>query len=153
MPDTPPNGSRSIKRERRSKGDLRVLENKIAEVLAEEPEQTVRQVYYRLTTLGALEKTKLAYRVVVRLLTQLRKRNEVKHTSISDTTRWVRCPLCYADLGQAVDALRSQYSLDLGRHNRTTWRCGSKRTRWQASCTGRPRDGRSRCSRREATRA
>ena len=57
---------------------------------------TVRQVFYRLVTLGAIGKSEPEYKTtVVRLLTEMRLAGEIPFGWIADNTRWMRKPRTY----------------------------------------------------------
>lgn len=76
---------------------------------------TVRQVFYRLVTLGAIPKLESEYRnVVSRLLTRMRREGQIPYGWIADHTRWIRQP----DLFDSVeDALRQTAAL----YRRNLW--------------------------------
>jgi hypothetical protein len=112
MSESRTNGSRSVKRARRTKAAVDAVAAAITQVLAEESEMTVRQIFYQLVSRGVIEKTELQYRVVVRLASELRRDGTVGYDSISDSTRYVRRRKCYHDLGQAVNELLRTFVLD-----------------------------------------
>lgn len=94
------NGSRPItSRQRRSKAEMEVLRGAISELLYEDNPMTVRQVYYRLVTTGAIEKTEQEYKgTVVRLLTEMRRAGDLPFEWIADNTRWMRKPRTHSSL-------------------------------------------------------
>jgi len=106
------NGSRSIN-QRRTHADMAEIRAAILEVLAEDRPMTVRQVYYRLTVSGAIEKTEKEYKTVVRVLTDMRRSGEVPFPWIADNTRSMRkpysCPNLESALRDTVDAYRRSY--------------------------------------------
>jgi hypothetical protein len=60
---------------------------------------TVRQVFYQLVSIGAIEKTEAEYKqTVVRLLTLMRRSRELPFGWIADNTRWMRKPRTYSSL-------------------------------------------------------
>jgi hypothetical protein len=64
---------------------------------------TVRQVFYRLTTLGVIDKTENEYKqTVVRLLGKMRRRGLIPYGWIADSTRWMRKPQTYSSLQQML---------------------------------------------------
>ncbi len=96
-------GARSIKRRRRSKVEIETIKTEIHEVLANENPMTVRQVFYRLVSLGVIDKTEAEYKTTVcRLLTDMRRNGELPYQWIADNTRWMRKPKTYSDLEEAV---------------------------------------------------
>jgi hypothetical protein len=108
-------GSRAITRRRRSKGEMEVLRHLLRKVVELEKPMTVRQVFYRLVSLGAIAKSEGEYRrTVVRLLTEMRRDGTIPYESIADNSRWMRKPRSYDSL---EDALRSTAEL----YRRRVW--------------------------------
>ncbi len=104
------NGARSIKRRRRSKVEIETIKTEIHEVLANENPMTVRQVFYRLVSLGVIDKTEAEYKTTVcRLLTDMRRNGEIPYQWIADNTRWMRKPNTYSDLEEAVQETAQFY--------------------------------------------
>jgi hypothetical protein len=65
---------------------------------AEQQPMTVRQVFYRMVSLGAVDKTEAEYKqTVIRLLTEMRLDGTIPFHWISDSTRWMRKPRTYSD--------------------------------------------------------
>lgn len=64
---------------------------------------TIRQVFYRLVSLGAVAKTESQYNSTVgRLLREMRWAGEIPFSWIADHTRWMRKPQSYGSLGEAL---------------------------------------------------
>ncbi len=83
--------------------DYSVIRGAIYEVVAEDHPMTVRQVFYRLVSLGTIEKTEAEYKgTVIRLLGQMRLAKELPFDWIADNTRWMRKPDTYSGLNQAL---------------------------------------------------
>ncbi len=102
--------ARPIKRRRRSKVEIETIKTEIHEVLADENPMTVRQVFYRLVSLGVIEKTEAEYKTTVcRLLTDMRRNGELPYQWIADNTRWMRKPNTYSDLEEAVQRTAQFY--------------------------------------------
>lgn len=99
--------------QRRTRADMAGIRTAILEVLEEDRPMTVRQVYYRLTVSGAIEKTEKEYKTVVRILTDMRRAGEVPFPWIADNTRSMRkpysCPNLEAALRDTVDTYRRSY--------------------------------------------
>jgi hypothetical protein len=95
----------TIKRQRRTKAAMGDLAEQIEAILAEEPSQTVRQVFYRLVSAGAIDKTELQYRACVRILTDLRGNGRVGFDQIADNTRWVHKPASFHDVTEALQRM------------------------------------------------
>lgn len=107
------NRSRPINK-RRSRGEMRRLRTIILQVIARYGSMTVRQVYYQLVSLGAVEKTEAEYKTVVRLLTEMRIEGSLPFDSIADNTRWMRKPRSFSSLEQALRITAETYK-------RATW--------------------------------
>ncbi len=64
---------------------------------------TVRQVFYRMVSIGAVDKTEREYKsTVTRLLSELRLSGDIPFSWIADNTRWQRKPTTYSSLEQAL---------------------------------------------------
>src|SRR5262249_45294235 len=88
-----------IKRARRSKEDMEAIREVIVEVLRQHRPATVRQVFYRLVSMGAIAKTEAEYKqTVCRLLTEMRLERRIPFGWIADNTRWMRKPTTYSSL-------------------------------------------------------
>jgi hypothetical protein len=71
---------------------------------------TVRQVYYRMVSLGAIEKTESEYQnTVVRLLGMMRRSGELPFSWIADHTRWMRKPNSFDSVEEALQMTASFY--------------------------------------------
>lgn len=102
-------GSSTVKRQRRSQAQLADLDEAIVTaVLADHP-VTLRGVYYRVVSAGAVEKTENGYRAVGRRLLALRRAGVVPYGYITDGTRYVLRPNTWEDSEAALDALASSY--------------------------------------------
>jgi hypothetical protein len=93
----------SIKRERRTKEEIQYISNGLINVLAEYHPQTVRQVFYQMTSRGYIPKTEQSYRgIVCRLLTELRLSHKIPFGYIADNTRWMRKPDTYDGVDEVL---------------------------------------------------
>ena len=99
------------RRGRRSKVEIEFIKTVIKRVLAtDETPMTVRQVFYRLVSLGVIDKTENEYKsTVCRLLTDMRRNDEIPFSWIADNTRWMRKPTTYSNLEQAVQETAQFY--------------------------------------------
>jgi hypothetical protein len=80
------------------------------ELLAADHPMTVRQVFYRMTSTGAIAKTENEYNnTVVRLLVQMRRAGDVPFGWISDNTRWMRKPRTFASAEEALRLTAQTY--------------------------------------------
>src|SRR5258708_5394277 len=114
------NGGRSvyvastIRRDRRTKDEIRSIKDAIIAILSKDNPQTVRQVFYALTVRGAIRKEEVEYqRTVVRLLMEMREKEEIPFEWIADNTRWMRKPTSFTGLDACLDATSSFYRRDL----------------------------------------
>lgn len=73
------------------------LAARVAEVVATDSSMTVRQVFYQLVSIGAIEKTEEQYRVVMRFLSDMRRDGRIRFEAIADNTRWAHKPASYPD--------------------------------------------------------
>jgi len=84
---------------RRTAADIRRIKDAICSVLVEDHPMTVRQIYYRLVSLGEIDKTEGEYKqTVCRLLGVMRREREIPFGWIADSTRWMRKPESYSSL-------------------------------------------------------
>lgn len=73
------------------------------------PPVTVRQMFYRMSTGGHVEKTEGGYRRVQRCLLEMRRAGAIPYDWIADNTRWVRKPRTYTSLEQAAAYWAANY--------------------------------------------
>src|SRR5664279_1426422 len=64
----------------------------------QEPPMTVRQMFYRMSATGQVEKTEGGYRRVQQQLTRMREAGAIPYGWIADNTRWVRKPRTFSSL-------------------------------------------------------
>src|SRR3954452_13666185 len=77
-------------RQRRTAKDMDRIRAAILDVLRQDQPMTVRQVFYRLVSAGAIAKTEAEYKTtVVRLLGEMRLDGQVPFGWIADNTRWM----------------------------------------------------------------
>jgi hypothetical protein len=75
---------------------------------------TVRQVFYRLVSLGTIAKTENEYKhTVTRLLTEMRRAGQVPFGWIADNTRWMRKPRTYSGLEEMLRRTAETYRRDV----------------------------------------
>lgn len=109
------NGTSPIKRRRRrSQAEMAAIKDAIYSILEEDHPQTVRQVFYRLTSIGAIEKTEAEYkRTVCRLLADMRRAGDIPYTWLADATRWRRKPRTYDSMEDALRRTAETYRRSL----------------------------------------
>ena len=94
-----------IKRGRRTRTEIDSIKAAIVAALEADAPMTVRQVFYRLVSVGAIAKTEAEYKqTVCRLLAEMRRDGTIPYGWIADSTRWMRKPKTY---DSAEDALRA----------------------------------------------
>lgn len=99
-----------IKRFRRTKREMEKLKERLYHVVEQNRPVTVRQVYYRMVALGAIDKTEAEYQnVVVRLLGQMRRGGELPFGWIADHTRWMRKPETFDSIEEALHLTAATY--------------------------------------------
>lgn len=88
---------------RRTRSEMNDIRSAIVDVLSEIQPATVRQVYYQLVGRGVIAKTEAEYKsTVVRLLTVMRREQEIPFGWIADNTRWMRKPPSFSSLGDML---------------------------------------------------
>ena len=104
-------GARPISRKgRRSKVEIEFIKSAIERLLNAENPMTVRQVFYRLVSLGVIDKTEAEYKTTVcRLLADMRRKGDIPYRWIADNTRWMRKPTTYSNLEQAAQETAQFY--------------------------------------------
>lgn len=107
-------GSSTVKRSRRSNAELTGLDEAIVAAVEADHPISLRGVYYRVVSAGAVEKTENGYRAVGRRLLVLRRNGTVPYGHITDGTRYVLRPTTWDDAEHALDAIASSY-------RRTLW--------------------------------
>jgi hypothetical protein len=96
-------GASPIKRARRTQRDIADLRAAIVRLLERSHPMTVRQVFYRLVSMGAIGKTEQEYKgTVCRLLSEMRRDGQIPFRWIADNTRWQRKPTTFGSLSQAL---------------------------------------------------
>ena len=80
----------------------------------QKPPVTVRQMFYRMASVGQVPKTEAGYRRVQYALTAMRKQRAIPYDWLADHTRWMRKPRSYSSL---ADMLRESKRL----YRRALW--------------------------------
>jgi len=81
-------GLSAVKRSRRTNAELAELHDVIMDVCEVDHPLSVRSVFYRVMSAGAVEKSEKAYSAVQREVLKLRRRGELPYEWIADGTRW-----------------------------------------------------------------
>ena len=108
--------ARTIKRERRTKGQVDQLDNQIIDVLAIDHPQSVRHVFYRMTNPRLpepVEKSDRGYRHVHDRTVKLRRSGRLPYGWISDATRRGYFTSTYRGAADFLHSVKSLYRADL----------------------------------------
>lgn len=101
-------------RPRRSKAEMAAVREAITEVLRNDHPQTVRQVFYRLTSAGMVAKEEAEYKHTVgRLLGEMRRSGEIPYAWLADATRWMRKPVTFSGPEEALRRTAEGYRRSL----------------------------------------
>jgi hypothetical protein len=105
-----------VARRRRKRQDIAELRGAIFGVVSTNAPMTVRQVFYRLVSIGLIEKSEAEYNnVVVRLVAKMRLDGELPWRWITDGTRWMHKSARYASVEEALEDTRRHYRRDYWR--------------------------------------
>ena len=103
-------GSSPIKtRDRWTKNQLDELDQAIVSAVEIEHPVSLRGVYYRVVSAGAIDKTEKGYRRVGHQLTKLRAARAIPYSWITDGTRLMRKPETWSDLDRMLDSAAASY--------------------------------------------
>jgi len=104
-----------LRRKRRTRAELDELHAAILAVCAEDHPLSVRGVFYRVMSTGAVEKTEKAYNAVQREALKLRRTGRLPYEWIVDGTRWnVKSP-SWSSIEEALDDAAASYRRALWR--------------------------------------
>jgi hypothetical protein len=102
-------GTSAVKRSRRTNAELADLHRAILTVCEEDHPLTVRGVFYRVMSAGAVEKTEKAYAAVQREVLKLRRAGLLPYEFIADGTRWQVKEPSWDSAQDALDDAVSSY--------------------------------------------
>jgi hypothetical protein len=102
-------GSSTVKRTRRTSVQLAHVDEAIVRAVVDEHPVTLRGVYYRAVSAGAVDKTEAGYRLVGRQLLKLRRSGRVPYGWITDGTRLTLKARSWSSLEQALDDAAASY--------------------------------------------
>ena len=74
---------------------------------------TVRQMFYRLVSEGAIGKSESEYKKVAKQLVRMRKTGVVPYSFIADNTRWMRRPKTYDSVDSMLESAAASYRRSL----------------------------------------
>jgi hypothetical protein len=102
-------GTSALKRNRRTNAELHELDLMICRVCAEDHPLSVRGVFYRVMSAGAVEKSEKAYAAVQREVLKLRRSGILPYEWIADGTRWHVKSRSWDSVEDALDDAASSY--------------------------------------------
>ena len=108
--------ARPIKRTRRTKAQIKQLEDQIIDVLVEDHPQSVRHVFYRMTDPRLpepVEKSERGYTQVQHRMTKMRRAGIISYGWITDATRRGYHTATYRNAAEALRAWQGHYRGDL----------------------------------------
>jgi hypothetical protein len=97
------------RRSRRTRAQIEELDEAIIEAVDADAPVTLRGVFYRVVSTGAIDKTERGYEAIGRRLLQLRRDGRVHYADIADGTRWVTKPRSYDSPGEMLRSVAAQY--------------------------------------------
>jgi len=102
-------GPSTAKRSRRTNIEIGVLDDAIVAAVEQDKPVTLRGVFYRAMSAGAVDKTELGYRAVGRRLITLRRTGRISYWDITDGTRWITKPRTFDGWQEALDDAATSY--------------------------------------------
>jgi hypothetical protein len=106
-------GSSPVKRQRRTRAELDLVDDAIVTAVEADYPVTLRGVYYRVVSMGAVEKTEDGYRLIGRELLKLRREGCVPYHWITDGTRWITKPTTWSGVDEMLEDAASSYRKQL----------------------------------------
>jgi hypothetical protein len=101
-----------------SRGTMAVRDALLTVIASDAGPWTVRQLFYRLSVLGAVSKNEAGYRVAQRAVLAMRRGGLIPYAAIADSTRWQRAPRTFDSLAEwakrSTDDLRLNLWRDVG---------------------------------------
>lgn len=95
---------------RRTKSQVTALCDQMIDIAQRLQPMSVRQMFYQLVSLGAIDKTEGEYKnTVCRLLANLRRTRQMPFGWIADGTRWQKKPRTFSSLGHMLDEQQQFY--------------------------------------------
>lgn len=98
---------------RRTNAELAELDDAIVTAVGADAPVSLRGVFYRVVSMGAVDKTENGYEAVGRELLKLRRDGRVSYWDIVDGTRWTMQPETYNGARDALQRTRDAYRQQL----------------------------------------
>jgi hypothetical protein len=100
-------------RERSTAAEVGARRDRLFEIVHAHRPMTVRQVYYRATVLGLVEKTEAGYAKIKTDLKIMRENATLPYYWLADSTRWQRKPLTFNSVEDALQNCAKTYRKSL----------------------------------------
>lgn len=104
---------RLVRRSRRSNDQMELIRSRLFDIVSADQPMTVRQVYYCAVSCGLIAKTEDAYKVVKRLLVEMRRGGAIPYRWLADRTRFVRRPQTFTCIEAALHHAAHSYRRSL----------------------------------------
>jgi len=98
-----------VKRHRRTNDDLALVDAAICQAVEDDHPVSLRGVYYRVVSAGAIEKTEAGYNVIMRQLLKLRRDGTISYSYITDGTRLIRKSASWDELDEMLWTAAESY--------------------------------------------
>ena len=115
MTSSPGYEASRIKRVRATKSAVEDRRRALLEIVAEQRPMTVRQVFYRATVQGVVEKAESGYAKVQTDLVHMRRSGALPYNWLADSTRWERKPRTFDGIDEALKETARLYRKALWR--------------------------------------
>ena len=106
-------GTSTVKRRRRTNAELDDVNDAIIDAVFDDYPVSLRGVYYRVVSAGAVDKTERGYKLVGRQLLKLRRDGTIPYGCITDGTRLIRKPRSWTGLDKCLADVAESYKRDL----------------------------------------
>lgn len=106
-------GTSPVKRRRRTRAEIETLESAVYTLVKRDQPMTIRGIFYRVVSLGLVDKTENGYKVVQRRVLEMRRSGALPYEWISDGTRWQLKARSYAGVNAALEAAALSYRRNL----------------------------------------
>ena len=103
----------SIKRVRRTKDNLQEILTACQSIIQEEGTVSLRHLFYRVVSVGLIEKTEPEYRKLSGYTMQWRRDGSIQWSSFVDSTRWYHGVQTFGDLSEALENSKACFRRNL----------------------------------------
>ena len=100
---------RTVNRQRRTNAELAAVDAAIVAAVEADAPVTLRGVFYRVVSAGAIPKTEQGYQVIKRELLKLRRDGIVSYADITDGSRWTFKPKTWTSVDQMLEDAAVSY--------------------------------------------